>query len=186
MAGGNGNDTYVVNNITKSFVEIEDTGGTDNLQIKGVNVNDLLFFFDVVVNENTEYGYADDGLYIIHRNFPDSVISQMKKFMSDPNNINNVPQAGAVCIEYYFGNTNNLQQNGKYGTNYGNKHIENISAVNSAGVKYTYDIKSYVSAVRPKVLDFLKKNGYNTAVDVMFSGNAELIKNCKTYTKALP
>ena len=176
MQGGAGNDTYIINTISKTFTDINDTKGTDNVQIKGANGNDLLFFFDVVVDES--YGNVGDELFVIDKKNMNTALKQMQKFLANPNASKNIPQSGAVCIDYYFGNTNNIQENGKLGTNYGNNHIEKIYAVNSTGAKYLYDLKPYFKTARERILTFLQNNGYNAASDVLLSNN-------ETHKKAL-
>ena len=129
MSGQGGDDTYVVENISNSFSEINPTETTttgnnaDNvLQIQNLKGNDLTLFFDVEVNAS---GSPDDNLFIAKKNLLNSVTSQVSKFQDALEQVQNVnptfseeqvyeaaleiaaPQKGAVQIDDYFGETNN-------------------------------------------------------------------------------
>ena len=176
MSGKKGNDTYIINNISQTATEIEDTKGRDALILNNIKGNALVFLFDVMVNEDfSENILPDDGLYIIKSNMLTDVVNQLGKFMRNPNDYNNLPQNGITEILYYFGDTNNIQSNGKYGKKMGTGYIENIYT-DSKGVRYAFDLKSYVNEVRPKVLKLLKKYGYNSTNELLVSKNKK-IKN---------
>ncbi|MCR4880469.1 MAG: hypothetical protein K6A44_00750 [bacterium] len=184
MYGYKGNDTYVINNIAKTFTIVDDTAGKDTLQIKNTNGKDLLFFFDVIVNE-TEELHPDDGLYIFKKNMAMDVANQLRDFMRDFS-LNTLPQKGGVSINYYMGTTNNDQGGGVYGTDYGVGFIENIYAINSTGAKYKFDLQSYIETVTPLVKEFLQTTPYNSAAEVLVSDDEELREQLFNIYKETP
>ena len=100
MSGLKGNDTYIVENISKSFTEIDDSNrldesenpgpvngngipttnfGNDTIQIKNVKANDLALFFDVSLAPNVEASAPSDELYIVKKSAMSSVVKQVMK-----------------------------------------------------------------------------------------------------------
>ena len=100
MSGLKGNDTYVIENISKSFTEIDDSDGLDEslypentnqngiplddygkdtIQIKNVKANDLALFFDVSLSSNNPEFAAFDDLYIVKKSAINSVFKQVVK-----------------------------------------------------------------------------------------------------------
>ena len=179
MYGKKGDDTYVVTNIANSVTDIEDTAGKDTLEIQNIKGNDLVFAFDVMLNESDDiydkYGHPFDELIIAKKSLAMSVANKIIKF-TDTAALKDVPQKGAVLISDYFGNTNDIQSDGEYGKQYGNGYIENIYSKDKNGVKYSFDFKSYIDAVVPKVKNFLIKNGYNSASEAVYNGSSSLKK----------
>jgi hypothetical protein len=112
MAGKKGDDTYVINNISATATSIYDTAGKDTLTIKASKASDITALFDVVYNEPVG-GPPADELYFITKSNAYNIANQMGKFIKT-GKYNDIPPKGLVEIDYYFGNTNNLQSNGKY------------------------------------------------------------------------
>ena len=175
MAGKKGDDTYVINNISATATSIYDTAGKDTLTIKASKASDITALFDVVYNEPVG-GPPADELYFITKSNAYNIANQMGKFIKT-RKYNDIPPKGLVEIDYYFGNTNNLQSNGKYGTKYGAGYIENIYTKDSEGAKYLIDVKNYVAAVTPKVRNFLKSSGYNSSTEVLLCADTTTKNN---------
>lgn len=201
VEGFSGDDKYVVNNISNSFVELEDFSGNDTLAINNVQANDLTFFFDfpasLSANEET-----DDILYIVKKSSINSVLNQYNKFVEiiydycekygDKYNeeellyraynaaLKFIPQSGAISIANFTGYNNNCTLN-DMGTNvvwqdstlWGAGQIETITTVDTKnGVTKTLDIQTYFEEVRTKVETFLKEHPqYESASNVLFGNN---------------
>ena len=191
MSGQGGDDTYVVENISNSFSEINPTETTttgnnaDNvLQIQNLKGNDLTLFFDVEVNAS---GSPDDNLFIAKKNLLNSVTSQVSKFQDALEQVQNAnptfseeqvyeaaleiaaPQKGAVQIDDYFGETNNTPS-GDYGDNY----IETIQTIDKNGITRTLNVEDYVTAVTVQVREFLTEYGYTSVANLMSSSDTRL------------
>ena len=121
MSALKGNDTYIVENISKSFTEIDDSNrldesenpgpvngngipttnfGNDTIQIKNVKANDLALFFDVSLAPNVEASAPSDELYIVKKSAMSSVVKQVMKVeelkMSSVKQLRKAEKAGIV------------------------------------------------------------------------------------------
>ena len=206
MIGGDGDDTYIVENILKSWSEIADGNytldendipgaiipgssarnaanfGNDKIIIKNINANDLILFFDVAIAENIydKTSLPDDGLYIIKKSGINTVVSQYNKAMnatSEKAFINALPSANGIDIPFYFGDNNNIQENGTLGSNVGANYIKTIKTMDKNGVTKTLDVDGFISKIKPKVEEFLLLNDCKTASEVLFGGNVRLRNN---------
>ncbi|MBQ8886515.1 MAG: calcium-binding protein [Candidatus Gastranaerophilales bacterium] len=191
MSGQGGDDTYVVENISNSFSEINPTETTttgnnaDNvLQIQNLKGNDLTLFFDVEVNPT---GNPDDNLFVVKKNLLKSVTSQVSKFQDALLQVENAnptytqdqiyqaaleigaPQKGAVQIDDYFGETNNTPVG-----NYGDNYIEIIQTIDKNGITRTLNVEDYVTTVTTQVREFLTENGYTSVANLMSSSDTSL------------
>ena len=161
MEGRGGNDTYMINNISTTFTSIEDEEGTNTLKIKNISGTDLVFLFDIPRDgEGTYINPYYDGVFVIKKDMTDSVVAQLKDFMLSGEEI--TPQSGG--IEYLFGDQDDA--------NWENK-TKRILAVDTNGVTYAFDLKSYAEAVTPKVRKFLRENGYNSTIDAIQNASPE-------------
>ncbi len=154
MYGYAGNDTYIVNNLSKSLTGIFDKSGKDNLHIKNLNGSNLVFMFDIATSDDKK---AEDELDIIQKNKFDSVINQLNTYGKTKDKYD-MPKGGLIGIDDYLGNTNNIQADGKYGSNFGNGYIEKIYTTNSTGTEYVLNVKSYIKKLTPILSDFYEKN----------------------------
>ena len=191
MSGQGGDDTYVVENISNSFSEINPTetttvGNYDNnvLQVQNLKGNDLTLFFDVDVNAT---GNPNDDLFVVKKTLLNSVNSQVKKFNEALNDVKNAnptfneeqayevaleiaaPQKGGIQIDDYFGTTNNLQA-GEYGDNY----IETIQTIDKNGITRTLNVEDYITSVTTQVREFLTEYGYTSVSNLMSSSDTSL------------
>ena len=191
MSGQGGDDTYVVENISNSFSEINPTetttvGNYDNnvLQVQNLKGNDLTLFFDVDVNSS---GNPNDDLFVVKKTLLNSVNSQVKKFNEALNDVKNAnptfneeqayevaleiaaPQKGGIQIDDYFGTTNNLQA-GEYGDNY----IETIQTIDKNGITRTLNVEDYITSVTTQVREFLTEYGYTSVSNLMSSSDTSL------------
>ena len=175
MAGKSGDDTYIVNNISKNWTfindkdEEEDLSPTDpnnKLTVKNIDPKNSFLFFDASI-KNSDYSIQsqiDDSLYVINRSMANSVLSQFKSFFQ-AGDFNKFSK-GAIGIEYYFGNTNNW--NGEeYGSTYGGGYINTIQITDSKGTVYTLDQNSYINDVREQVVEYLQNTPYKTVLGLL-------------------
>lgn len=187
MSGGKGNDTYIIENLAKSWTTIDDRDygendptsidphdSNDSLILKNITSKDVVLFFDVVYHPNkeglTSYSHPDDGLYVIKKNAINSVMKQAQKlFVTE--DINSL-KSGAVDIPYFFGDNNDIQSGGNYGSKWGGNYINTIQTVDKKGITATLDVQKYINTVKEKVVYFLKSTGKNSAAEVLFSGSA--------------
>ncbi len=206
MTGGDGDDSYIIENISKSWTQISDGNytmdeynkpsalisglsirdipntGSDKVVIKNVNANDLTLFFDVAIAENKydKTSMPDDGLYIIKKSGINAVINQYNKAMNATNEeafIKAMPSTNGVEIPYYFGDNNNMQENGEMGENAGANYIKTIQTMDKNGIVKTLDVDAFMANVRPKVEEFLLLNGFKTASEVLFGNNVKVRNN---------
>lgn len=154
MYGYAGNDKYIINNISNSFTLISDKSGKDSLHIKNINGNNLIFMFDIATGDNKKPG---DELEIFQKNKLETIAKQLTTF-AETNDKYDMPKGGIIGINDYMGNTNNIQADGKYGSNFGNGYIEKIYTTNSTGTEYVLNVKSYIKKFTPILNDFYEKN----------------------------
>ena len=179
MAGKSGDDTYIVNNISKNWTVINDKDEEEDLTpadpnnkllVKNIDPKNSFLFFDVAI-KNSDYNIQskiDDGLYIINKGMTDPVLSQFKAFIQTGDF--NKFSKGAIGVEYYFGDTNNWNGS-EYGSTYGGGYINTIQISDSKGTVYTLDQHSYINDVREQVSEYLKNTLYKTVL--------ELLNNCE-------
>ncbi len=185
MLGKAGNDKYIIDNIQSTVSEIEDTKGTEKLYIDNIKTNDLAFFFDIAVSDSQNQ-HPSDELFIIKSNMINDFYSQLKGYLQDPDSFTKYLKNGIVSIDYFMGNTNNVQSDGNLGTTYGNGLIEEIYARNNTSSECKIDIKKYLAAAAPKVLAFLQEKGYNSSAEVILNGDETLVKQLFAVYKSVP
>lgn len=187
MSGQGGDDTYIVENISNSFSEINhttvQTASADSaiLQIENLKGNDLTLFFDVSLNSTND---TVDDLLVAKKSLLKSVITQKDKFQNALKQVNGenpdyteeqaydaalqlaAPQRGAVQIDDFFGETNDTPA-GDYGSNY----IQTIQTIDKNGITRTLDVEEYISSVTLQVRDFLLDSGYSSVSDLFMSSD---------------
>lgn len=187
MSGQGGDDTYIIENISNSFSEINHTtvptASADSaiLQIENLKGNDLTLFFDVSLNSTND---AEDDLLVAKKSLLKSVITQKDKFQNALKQVNGenpdyteeqaydaalqlaAPQRGAVQIDDFFGETNDTPA-GDYGSNY----IQTIQTIDKNGITRTLDVEEYISSVTLQVRDFLLDSGYSSVSDLFMSSD---------------
>ena len=93
MSGGKGDDTYIIENLAKSWTTIDDRDygendptsidphdSNDSLILKNLTSKDVVLFFDVYHPDReglTSDSHPDDGLYVIKKNAINSVMKQV-------------------------------------------------------------------------------------------------------------
>lgn len=185
MTGKAGNDKYIIKNLAKSWTTIDDKefhdtydasvayDKNDSLILENMTSKDVTLFFDVYnpdrEGKNAE-AYPDDGLYVIKKSAVKSVLSQLQK-LAVTEDINSL-KSGAVDIPYFFGNNNNIQENGNYGSEWGGNYINTIQTVDKKGLTSTLDVENYINTVKSKVIEFLKRTGKESATDALFNGTS--------------
>ena len=170
MVGLTGNDTYIINNFSTSFTEIDDadgldfyneTGlspdvnsngiptkyfGEDTIQINNIKTNDLTLFFDYSIgdkNENPESMPADE-LYIIKKGSLSSAINTTLK--------GGLLQNNAVLISSQFGDTNNG------GSQMSAASIEHLKVVDTkTGITKIVDMEKTMEAIQPELKALLEE-----------------------------
>ena len=187
MSGQGGDDTYIVENISNSFSEINHTTTLTDvvdsaiLQIENLKGNDLTLFFDVSLNSTND---TVDDLLVAKKSLLKSVITQKDKFQNALKQVNGenpdyteeqaydaalqlaAPQKGAVQIDDFFGETNDTPA-GDYGSNY----IQTIQTIDKNGITRTLDVEDYISAVTLQVREFLLDSGYSSVSDLFMSSD---------------
>lgn len=187
MSGQGGDDTYIVENVSNSFTEINHTTTSTDvvdsaiLQIENLKGNDLTLFFDVSLNTTND---AVDDLLVAKKSLLKSVITQKDKFQNALKQVNGenpdftqeqaydaalqlaAPQRGAVQIDDFFGETNDTPA-GDYGSNY----IQTIQTIDKNGITRTLDVEDYISAVTLQVREFLLDSGYSSVSDLFMSSD---------------
>ena len=154
MGAGNGNDTYIINDISKSFTKIIDGYQTtdrdssldnkavnpdnDTLVVKNVNANDLMFFFDVNIDTATANA-LDNNFFIIRKKGYNSAFSQILKYYDK----NIAPQNNGILVEDYFKNLDTYNtENGMPDISSG--YFSKLLVVDKAGITKTIDLTSYI------------------------------------------
>lgn len=190
MGAGNGDDTYIINDISKSFTKITDGYQTvdrdsslenkavnpdiDTLIVKNVNANDLMFFFDVNINATTA-NTLDNNFFIIRKKGYNSAFTQILKYYDS----DIAPQSNAILVEDYYKNLDTYNaESGMPDISSG--YISKLQVVDKAGITKTIDLSSYIPTVTQKVRDLLKNTNFTTAEALLKNGSnkqkSELLK----------
>ena len=195
MSGREGNDKYVITDISKGWTEVNDKNIRDNdeeystlladpnakdsILLKNISRENIALFFDVHNPEipETDKTHPEDTLYIIQKDMMDSIVEQFIKFKNGEidENGEDALQTGAVEIPFYFGNTNNYN-NGSFGTEYGANYIDTIQTDIKGSKPATLEIEKYIATVKEQVVDLLKETNSATASQILF-GDDEKARN---------
>ena len=187
MSGREGNDKYVITDISKGWTEVNDKNIRDNdienstlpadleakdsILLKNISRENIALFFDVQNPEipETDETHPEDTLYIIKKDMMDSIVEQFIKFKNGEidENGEDALQTGAVEIPFYFGDTNN-----EHGANY----IYTIQTDIKGSKPATLEIEKYIATVKKQVVDLLKETNSATASQILF-GDDEKARN---------
>lgn len=215
MNGTSADDTYIINDISKTWKEINDPNAdgyhydeedadevidygnnvdTDHMIIKNTSADEIMLLFDVFKNgrdtyidEEGDINIIDDGLTIIRKSNLDSVINAA---MADKN-----PTAGGIDIPYYFGTTNNFNEDGTPIANpqFGKDYMATITLVEKNGVERLLDVPASIEGIKTNVIEFLNGTKFNSVYECIEEGTKtqrdallKIFKDAKLVTTLAP
>ena len=184
LVGTEGDDTYLINDLSTTWTLIEDNGNSDcdSLVINNTLPNDVMLFFDVALDD-VEDNRISDQLCILRKDKLNSVMTSIVN--------NKVPTAGGIEVNYYFGTTNNITANKEVvGTDY----MQTITLVDKNGVEKILNVNDTISIVQDEIKEFLSATQYGTAVEYLFGNTTKaekeellnIYKNARLITELAP